>query len=410
MFKNNGGRAAVALGISLGFAAALAGPARADLPGYAVFGGAGVSFGASATIIGGDLATNGSLVTGAFSTFTGAVSGGGSLSYLSTGGSSTFGGPVTFNGDTSFGSFNTFNGPVNSGGNATFASSATINANVTAAGSITTSFATVNGNLTAGQDVSLTTSFDKMTGNIRASHNVTVNGPLTGKVVYGNTLTVGPFGSISGPTAVGGGPVVPATYAPLTAPSHPFTAGGPAVTAGGSLAAPLAPGSYGALNIPWPNDLYLTAGDYYFTTFTLPGGENIHLENLTPSSHINIFVTGDVTLGSIIFMKVNEQDFASAPASLSANVLLETHGNYTQNSLGDNQFFGTILAPQGNVTIGQYSSVTGSVLTNGTANISVGFTDTYVPSTIAAPEPASVAILTLAPLGLLPRRRRAAKL
>jgi hypothetical protein len=104
---------------------------------------------------------------------------------------------------------------------------------------------------------------------------------------------------------------------------------------------------------------------------------------------------------------VNGASFSSANSSLAADVLLETLGNYSQNTLGSVNFFGTIFAPDGNVTIGQFSNLTGQIIAGGQVSIGVGFNQSFVASQ-TLPEPSSLLTLALgiggAILGLRYRR------
>ena len=68
----------------------------------------------------------------------------------------------------------------------------------------------------------------------------------------------------------------------------------------------------------------------------------------------NIFATGNVYEDTFANVTVNGASYSSANSSLAANVLLETLGDYSQNSLGSVNFFGTIFAPDGDVTIGRF--------------------------------------------------------
>jgi predicted acyltransferase (DUF342 family) len=382
------------------------GPARAQVGGYAVFGTQGVSIGQSGTI-NGVVASNGDVAVNPFSTFNG-LTGGGSL-LGNTLGDFTVNGPVTFNGNVTTGQFAKINGPINSGGNVDLRFSDTATQSITARGDVFQGqAAATTGNIMAGGSFS-NGDFSVVNGNVFANANVTVNGSVKGNVEFGNSLTIGPFGSITGTQTHGTVAVNPASYAIASIPhADSFSSGGPPVTGGTSLANPLAPGSYGALNIPTFGNLYLTAGNYFFDSFSF-NGDAIHLLNLTPQSRINIFVKGDVFENTFSNVFIGEQPFGSANASLASNVLLETLGNYSQNSLGSVKFFGTIFAPDGNITIGQFSSLTGSLIAGGRVDIGVGFNETFVSSsTLFVPEPSSAVLLVVGLAGVLvlARKRR----
>jgi hypothetical protein len=103
-------------------------------------------------------------------------------------------------------------------------------------------------------------------------------------------------------------------------------------------------------------------------------------------------------------MSVDGEPYASAATSLAGNVLLETLGTYSQNTLGSVQFFGTIFAPDGDIDIGNYSSLTGSLIAGGNVNLNVGFNETFAPPS-ELPEPASLGLLGMGWMLLLRRTR-----
>jgi predicted acyltransferase (DUF342 family) len=374
------------------------GPAWAQVGGYAVFGTQGVSIGQSGAI-NGVVASNGDVAVNPFSTFNG-LTGGGSLLGNSLG-DFTVNGPVTFNGNVVTGQSATITGPINSGGNVDLRFAGTKTGPITARGDVFQGQgSTTTGNIAAGGSFS-NADFSVVNGNVSANSNVTVDGAVKGNVVFGGTLSVGPFGSITGTQTHGTVAVNPTSYALASIPNaDSFSSGGPPVTGGTSLANPLAPGSYGALNIPTFGKLYLTAGNYFFDSFSF-NGDSIHLLNLTPQSHINIFVKGDVFENTFANIFVDEQPFGSANASLASNVLLETLGNYSQNSLGSVEFFGTIFAPDGNIAIGQFSSLTGSLIAGGRVDVGVGFNESFVSSSVLFPEPSSAVLLVAGLAGVL---------
>jgi hypothetical protein len=374
--------------------------AAAQSSGDAVFGNLGVSIGSSANI-NGAVASNGNVAVNTFCNLAG-LSGGGSLLGNSLG-DFNVSGAVTFNGSVTTGQYATFQSPINSGGTVNIGVGATTAA-ITAGGDVLESqSAQTNGSVLAGGSFGNSV-FGVVTGNVTAGANVTVAGTVDGNVTCGGQVSVGKFGSIEGNISTGTTPVVPATYSPITTPNAiPFSSGGADVTTGGSAASPLPPGSYGNLTIPTFGNLYLTAGNYEFSSFTFDGN-SINLVNLNSSNQINIFVSGNVSESTFATMSVDGEPYASAATSLAGNVLLETLGTYSQNTLGSVQFFGTIFAPDGDIDIGNYSSLTGSLIAGGNVNLNVGFNETFAPPS-ELPEPASLGLLGMGWMLLLRRTR-----
>jgi hypothetical protein len=371
---------------------------------FAIFGQQGVSIGQSSTV-NGVVASNGDIAVNPFSNFAG-LTGGGALD-ANTLGDFTVNGAVTFNGNVSTGQFANINGPINSGGTVNVGVGATTQA-ITATGDvIEQQSATTTGNVLAGGSFTNGV-FGQNIGNVAANGNVTVDGTVNGHVTYGNTLAVGVFGKINGSTSQGVTTVSPASYTTTnTPPATSFTSGGPNVNGNnsGSASNPLAPGHYGALNIGTFGQLYLTAGNYYFSSFSF-SGNSINLLNVGPNSLINIFVTGNVFEDTFANVTVNGASYSSANSALAGDVLLETLGNYSQNSLGSVNFFGTIFAPDGTVTIGQFSNLTGQIIASGQVSIGVEFNQNFVASQLL-PEPGTLGMETIGVgMMLLVLRRR----
>ncbi len=369
---------------------------------YSLFGARGVYL-QGANVRGGIVGSNNDVNVGSFSSFN-ALAGGGEL--IAQG--PTVSGNVTFNGNVSLGGA-TVGGAINSGKDVTVTAFGNTHG-ITAGGDVTFNGSSNAGNVTAGNNFTLG-SFVTFNGDAAANNNVFLNGStIRGNLTYGNSLYMGPFGgSITGTQAVA--PVVarPSTFTPVgLPPAIAFTSGGANLTTGGTQANPLAPGSYGDLRLGSFQDLYLGPGNYYFTSIEILNSQAIHFLGLTAANSINIFVTGNITEGALSSTTVNGLAFGSADPTLARNVFIETLGNFTQNSLGGDQIFGTIFAPNGDITFGQYSSVTGSVLAGGRVISSVGFTENFQPS--AVPEPPALVMtavgLILAAASTL--RRRAA--
>ncbi len=387
---------------ALAFAAlftAASGPALAQVPlsQFAVFGATGVqaNVGTATGLIG----SNADLALGYFAAVPGLYAGG----RLTTLGSETINGPVVAGGGN-FGAFVTINGSLDVSGDAQFSNGPTITGNVTTGGSLIYGVGgVITGNIKAGRDFAQG-GLATVNGNVSANRNADVEATVNGNVTYGNALTVGVFGSISGAKIKGTTTVTPAAFTPFTVrPADYFVSGGANLTAGGSLAAPLSPGKYGALTLGSFKDLFLRTGDYYFDSVNLTGSETIHLLNLNASSRIRIFVTGNVTLGNFITTKVNEDFISASNQSLASNVLWETTGAYS--SLSDQ--FGAVFAPNENITFGNFDTVYGALL--GGKQIILPGSNTinfYRNADLSVPEPGLLALLTSGLFCLMGLRRR----
>jgi len=381
------------------------GQARAQgLPDYSLFGARGV-FLQGATVNGGVVGSNNDVNVGSFSSFS-ALAGGGELNAQGP----TVAGNVTFNGNVSLGGANV-GGSINSGRDVSLTAFAKAHA-ITARGDVTFNGSSLNGDVTAGNNFSLG-SFVTLNGNVAANNDVLINGStVRGNATYGNTLYFGPFGgTITGSQTVGNVLASPTPFSPLALPpAAQFTAGGPDLTTGGSQANPLAPGVYGDIHLGTFQDLYLRPGNYYLSSLEILNSQRIHLVGLTAQNGINVYVTGNITEGALSDTIVNGQSFASADPSLSRNVLFETLGNFTQNSLGGDNIFGTIFAPRGDVTFGQFSHVDGSVLAGGRVFSGPGYVQNFQLSGLAAvPEPPTLAMTAVGLLaaGFAALRRQA---
>jgi cytoskeletal protein CcmA (bactofilin family) len=358
---------------------------------YAIFGKSGINL-QGATVTGGTVGSNGDVNVGPFATFS-ALAGGGAL-YAN---GPTVSGNVTFNDDVNLGGANV-GGAINSGGNVTIGSFANTHP-ITAHSDINFGGNSAVGNMLAGDTFTLQ-AFASITGNVGASNNVVLNGgTIHGNVTYGNALSLN-GGNFTGTATNAPVSVNPTPFTPVTLPNASvFTAGGPNLTTGGTAANPLAPGKYGDLNLAVFNDLYLVPGNYYFTSLELLHSPTIHLLGLTAQNQINIFVTGDVTVGSLGDVTVNGTPFGSADHTLASRVLLETLGQYQDG--GSNQFFGTIFAPNGDLTLGGFDQIDGSLLSGDRINVAQGgVTLLFAPSS-ALPEPSSLLLYGLGLLGLL---------
>jgi cytoskeletal protein CcmA (bactofilin family) len=366
--------------------------AQADpITSYAVFGNTGVTWGQSSTVQGGLTGSNANITVGSFTSFDG-LQGGGALSFIPTGAPVTVNGDVTFNGGVSLGFVVNVSGSVNSGGDVSIGGLSTNLHNITALGNVNVG-GTITGNIVSGQAVTIQ-AFSTVNGNIAAR----------------GAVSIGPGSTVSGTITQNdpGLPVNPATFSPVKLPpATSFTPGTAGVTGGGALA----PGAYGDLNVS--GTLSLTGGTYTFKSFTLATFSTLNLD-LTKGP-IVIQVAGDVNLGGFLTVNVNGQPaftgFPLAPnpavnQALAGDVLLETHGSFTEGS-GFDTFFGTVFAPDGNINVSG-SVISGALLAGGQVNTSspIGTTNVFFepsdllpqpfgPPAVAVPEPSTLALLAL---------------
>jgi filamentous hemagglutinin len=358
----------------LGVSVAQAGPFPT---GFAVFGGGDVTI--NDNVRGGMVGGNQNVTVGSFLTIDGAAGGGSLLNSL---GGTTINGPVTFNGNVQTGG-NTYNGAINAGGSVTLGA-----------------FFKSQG-ITANGDVSLAGA-SSVTGNILTGGNVTNSSAITGNVTANGTITN--HGTISGTqTAHAGVPVNPATFAPVSLPAAAnFTPGTTNVTG----TANLAPGKYGAVEVTTFHTLTLSAGNYFLKSLQLDGSSNLQFD--LSKGPINVFVQGDISgtaftnlsvkaPGSSIFQPIFGSNNTPNPAveALAADVFFETLGNVDNGNPFGSSLFGTIYAPNGNIT--DTASVIGSLVAGGTISVGSG-TVFYVPLS-SVPEPTSITLFGVAALG-----------
>ncbi len=384
------------LAFAVGLCMLVAAPAQAELlTDFALFGNNGVTL-SFANVNSGLVGSNGGVTINPLSTVQG-LRGGGSLTVV---GSTTVNGPVTFNGNVTLGNFITVTGPVNAGGNVT--TEANTGA-ITAGGNVTGTFNVVNGNVLANGNFT-GGAFTQVLGDVGANGNVTI---ASGFSVYTGSVTHG--GTFAGdPTRIPGGvmqglvSVNPVAFVAVPLPpADSFSAGGALVLLPGFTSTSLAPGSYGQLIITGAfNTLTLTAGDYFFTSIVGGGAVNFNLD--LSGGPINLFVTGNVTLGTFTTFTINGQPFASADPSLASQVFLETLGGYTQGQASD--FFGTIFAPNGNIVFGGFTRLTGSaisgnqVVSSGSVTVNHVASDRFTGTVI--PEPSTLVLAGLGVVGL----------
>ncbi len=175
--------------------------------------------------------------------------------------------------------------------------------------------------------------------------------------MHAGTLTVAPLATV-GSSSVGATFVLPTFYPGVFMPVTPT----PPVSAAPPIVLPLfasqtlAPGHYSDLILQGSNDVFLSAGDYFFNNINMTGTfADLHLD-LT-GGQIRIFVNDDVTFNRLSVL-VNGVPQASANPSLAADVVLEAHGDIVLSG----EFFGGVFAAKGIATLESLTDVIGSVV------------------------------------------------
>ncbi len=323
-------------------------------------------------------------------------SGGGSFDSANAGPTVT--GDVTFNGDVYIGALSSVGGNVNAGGDANLGTN--VSGNVVAAGNVTAT-ANIANNLEAGGNV-FVNGLSTVTGNVLSNGDVTVNITVDGNVNYGvgRLLTVAFGGHVGGSTTSAAVAVTPATFSTVPLPAaHSFTAGGVNVTMPTFATQTLSPGSYGNLTMAGSNTLNLSAGNYYFSSFTMTGSF-LNLDLNTSGGPINIYVTNSTALHDAT-TNVNGVSYQNVGSSAIGQIYFETHGSL---SVDFSHMVGTFYAPFGDINIQSLSSFTGNVYAGHDVVADFPtFMSGPVSPTLGVPEPAGF-VMALAGTGLLHSR------
>jgi len=180
-------------------------------------------------------------------------------------------------------------------------------------------------------------------GNIDAVEDVTVasGASVFGTVTHPSSSNLYNHGMVGG--EVLGTPLAP--ILPGLPDATAFSAGGGSLFVHrGHSTVGLTPGSYDVLRIGTGNVLELTAGDYYFNSFTLRSGK-VHFD--VSDGAIHVFVQGDVRIG-------HGRD-ARVIGGEPGQVWFETHGNFNKPG---GTWVGGVFAPFGTISFGNGSNPT----------------------------------------------------
>ncbi|MBV9849534.1 MAG: polymer-forming cytoskeletal protein [Armatimonadetes bacterium] len=344
---------------------------------FAVYSAVGVTLDSSTKINAGLVGSNGDVSIGPFSRFAG-LKAGGRLGFSSTGGGVTVIGPITFNGDVALGQDFSVLGAINSGGSIGINDRPHITGDITAAGSVLIALSGgIVGNIRAGGNFRVG-DFNTITGDVLANGSALVGGTVNGSVTCHDLSFQFP-GQVNGKTRQGAGAVTPAKYVPeALPPADTFKTGKENSSGATTPDSPLPPGRYAALDAPDFRQVYLTAGDYSFQSITLGDSASLHLMNISATKGLHVFVSGDVHLGRFVKTFVKEQALVNANTALAKKALWEVLGKF--DTLGSDEFFGTIFAPNGPIVLGGNCTLTGSLVSGGPITAGVFFTETFEPS------------------------------
>jgi hypothetical protein len=245
----------------------------------------------------------------------------------------------------------------------------------------------------------------QVTGNVFANQSITLNtssARVSGNVTYGTSISNG--GTVSGSVIHQANSVAAVNLPSATT----FSAGFFDEIHNTDFT--LAPGSYGAVQETGLfKSVHFSSGNYYMNSLSLLNSTSLYLD-YTAQQPINVYVQGNINLGSGFKVYVNGVPVGNGNNNLQTGfaslTLFETHGNFTLPGGFLNYFYGTVFAPNGSITM-NVQDMFGSLIAGGPINGNV-YMDLRSSQLLAVPEPATnvLALLGAASLMLMFRRRQ----
>jgi adhesin HecA-like repeat protein len=362
---------------------------------FVVFAHEAVTYQGFTDSVGAPVGTNGNLNhLAGIGTFTSLI-GGGRLNGANTNARQRVDGDVDFFGDISINELSRVGGNL-SGRNVLFEAGAAgdgVVGRITAYGTVDLGAFNQVGNIDANGSVTLRPSA-RVLGGLSSNGNVTLEtaAKVDGHVIHAGTLTIAPLAMV-GSSSAGSILLTPDSYVPvpIAIPPTPPPSLAPPIILPLFAERTFAPGHYSDLLLEGSNDLFLSAGDYYFNNIEMVGTfADLHLD-LT-AGPIRIFVHDDARFNRLSTF-INGVPQATANPALAADVILEAHGHVTLSG----EFFGGVFAPYGEVTLDTLTNVIGSVvageqvIAESSANVS------YVRNNYltAVPEPSALALTAI---------------
>ena len=319
---------------------------------FALFSNTGLQCGGNSSV---DhlIGSNGNVELGA-ECDTRSIIGAGSLTSganLAATGNVVFNGPLTLTGNTEI------SGDVQSSG-AVVLDGASVGGNLSTTEGVSLKNATVRGDLVSGAGL-------QVGANGSAQGSVTVDGDLmmtSNARIYGDTEYTGsldakPKQLVGEASQTDSVEISVDEYTPFELPpATQFTTGSQDVDVSDNSALELPPGEYGHLILGGGSEITFSEGAYSFLSITAQGNTSITLDVGQGGSGVEIFVAGDVSLGGTVQSQISG-------AGSAADVYLETGGDFT--IAGNTNWHGTVYAPSGGVSLGGNSTMYGACYASG---------------------------------------------
>jgi cytoskeletal protein CcmA (bactofilin family) len=378
-----------------------------DVSDFVVFGNNAVTYQGFTNSLGAPVGTNGDLNHQAGVGNFDALFGGGILNGANTNARQRVAGDVIFNDSVRINELSRVGGDLHSFSDVLIGASGDgVIGGIVSLGSVDLGAFNPAGSIAADGNVTLRPSA-RVLGNVGSNGDVSLEiaAQVIGHVTHAGTLTVAPLATV-GSSSVGSTVVLPRFYPGILIPITPT----PPVSLAPPIVLPLfanqtlAPGQYSDLILQGSNDVFLSAGDYYFNNINMTGTfADLHLD-LT-GGPIRIFVNDDVSFDRLsTFINGVAQD--SATPSLAANVVLEAHGNIRLSG----EFFGGVFAPKGIITLDAITDVVGAVVASdeviAESSANVSYVRNSYLTTVPEPSVFALGVLGLAAVCVAWRRTR----